>query len=167
MNTIENDTIVSRLRELFGDAIEKDELQYEMLTITVTNDRIHDVLRFMKEDQSMGFHYLTTLCGLHFPEEPRPFGLMVQLHNMPANKRVRFKTYTADSDPVFSSLTDLWPSANWMEREAFDFYGFRFTGHPDLRRILNMDSLEGWPLRKEYPLEDPFRQDKDDKMFGR
>lgn len=167
MSTIENDTIVSMLREKFGDIIEKDELHYDMLTITVTHDRMYDVLQFMKDEQSLGFHYLTTLCGLHFPDESRPFGLMVQLHNMPSNKRVRFKTFTADPEPVFRSLTGLWPSANWMEREAFDFYGFRFTGHPDLRRILNMDSLEGWPLRKEYPLEDPFRKDKDDKMFGR
>jgi len=167
MNTIASETIVARLREQFGDAIGNDEMNYDMLTITVAPDRIHDILRFMKEDPEMGFHFLTTMCGLHFPDQALPFGLMIQLHNMPANTRVRFKTFTADSEPVFRSLTDIWPSANWMEREAFDFYGFRFSGHPDMRRILNMDSLEGWPLRKEYPLEDPFRQDKDDKMFGR
>jgi NADH-quinone oxidoreductase subunit C len=167
MNSIDNETIVARLREQFQEAIEKDDSSGDMLTVTVTPDRLHDILRFMKEEPSMGYHYLTTLCGVHFPDDPRPFGLMVQLHNMPANRRVRFKTFTADSDPVFRSLTDIWPASNWMEREAFDFFGFRFSGHPDMRRILNMDSLEGWPLRKEYPLEDPFRKDKDDKMFGR
>jgi NADH-quinone oxidoreductase subunit C len=77
------------------------------------------------------------------------------------------KAFTADDPPVFPSLTPHFAGANWMEREAYDFFGFRFTGHPDLKRILNMDDMEGWPLRKEYPLEDQARYDKDDKMFGR
>ena len=90
-----------------------------------------------------------------------------QLHSFQNNFRIRLKCFTNDESPTFPSLTDLFPTTNWMERETYDFYGYHFTGHPDLRRILNMDSLEGWPLRKEYPLEDPLREDKDDKMFGR
>jgi NADH-quinone oxidoreductase subunit C len=92
---------------------------------------------------------------------------MLQLHNLPENVQVRIKCFTDEVNPSFKTFTTLWPAANWMEREAYDFFGFNFEGHPDLRRILNMDSLEGWPLRKEFPLEDPFRRDKDDKMFGR
>ena len=65
------------------------------------------------------------------------------------------------------TITDLWDAANWMEREAFDFYGFIFDGHPDLRRLLNMEEMNYHPLRKEYPLEDLQREDKNDKMFGR
>jgi NADH-quinone oxidoreductase subunit C len=86
---------------------------------------------------------------------------------MQSNIRIRLKTFTNDENPEFPSLTPIWGTANWMEREAFDFFGFRFKGHPDLRRILNMDNMVGWPLRKEYPLEDQARYDKDDKMFGR
>ena len=138
-----------------------------MCTVIVAKDSLYEVLRFLKEDAEPRFTFLTTLCGLHYPEAEQPFGLMVQLHNMQANIRIRIKSFTADPSPVFTSLTGLWPAANWLERETYDFFGFRFEGHPDLRRILNMDSLEGWPLRKEFPLEDPFRQDKDDKLFGR
>ena len=93
--------------------------------------------------------------------------MMYQLHSLENNYRIRLKAFTHYDPPVFPTLTGMFKTANWMERETYDFYGFKFTGHPDLRRILNMDSLEGWPLRKEYPLEDPFRRDKDDKMFGR
>lgn len=169
MSTTElnTDTIVARIQSLAGDVVLLHDAPYGMTTLVVHPDSYHEVLRILKEDQQLGFTFLTTLCGLHQPDTDMPFGLMVQLHNMQANVRVRVKTFSSDPDPVFPTLTDLWPAANWLERETYDFYGYRFNGHPDLRRILNMDSLEGWPLRKEYPLEDPFRMDKDDKMFGR
>ena len=166
-NELNTDTILSRIQALAGDVVLSHDAPYEMTTLVVHTDNYHDVLRILKEDQQLGFTFFTTLCGLHHPETDMPFGVMVQLHNMQANVRVRVKAFTSDPDPVFPTLTDLWPAANWLERETYDFFGYRFNGHPDLRRILNMDSLEGWPLRKEYPLEDPFRMDKDDKMFGR
>ncbi len=159
--------ILARIQSLAGDVVLSYDMPYGMATIVVHPDSYHSLLRILKEDQQLGFTFLTTLCGLHQPDTDTPFGVMVQLHNMPANVRVRVKTFSSDSEPVFPTITDLWPAANWLERETYDFYGYRFNGHPDLRRILNMDSLEGWPLRKEYPLEDPFRLDKDDKMFGR
>jgi len=157
----------SKLKQHFNEAILSTNSDSDMFTIEVSKEALHDVLRFLKEDAYFNFHYLTTLCGLHYPDQEKSFGLMIQLHNMPENTRIRLKSFTNDQEPTFKTMTDLWPAANWMEREAYDFFGFRFSGHPDLRRILNMDSLEGWPLRKEYPLEDPFRKDKDDKMFGR
>ena len=157
----------SKLKQHFNEAILSTNSDSDMFTIEVSKEALHDVLRFLKEDAYFNFHYLTTLCGLHYPDQEKPFGLMIQLHNLPENTRIRLKSFTNDQEPTFKTMTDLWPAANWMEREAYDFFGFRFSGHPDLRRILNMDSLEGWPLRKEYPLEDPFRKDKDDKMFGR
>lgn len=167
MAELTNEQILSRLQEQFGAAILSSGDPYGFLTVTVSKESVYEVARFLKEDAGLNFHFLTTLCGLHYPDQDEKFGLMLQLHNMPANKRIRLKVFTADAEPVFKTFTTLWPAANWMEREAYDFFGFRFTGHPDLRRVLNMDSLEGWPLRKEYPLEDPFRKDKDDKMFGR
>jgi NADH-quinone oxidoreductase subunit C len=167
MAAISNETILARLQELHGDKVLKSEQLYDMLTITVEKEALYEVVKTLKEDPQLNFHFLTTLCGLDYPDTAQRFGLMVQLHNMLTNTRVRLKAFTGDHEPSFKSLTSLWPAANWMEREAYDFFGFRFHGHPDMRRILNMDSLEGWPLRKEYPLEDPFRLDKDDKMFGR
>jgi NADH-quinone oxidoreductase subunit C len=93
--------------------------------------------------------------------------MMYQLHNLPSNERVRIKTFMSEKDLEVPTITDLFDGANWMEREAFDFYGFKFKGHPDLRRILNMDEMNYFPLRKEYPLEDASRHDKNDKYFGR
>lgn len=161
------DSISEVLKRQFGEDILDACLEQDFPVFTIAREKWAEVLTFLKNTPELNFHFLTTLCGLHYPDNALPFGLMAQLHNMPANTRVRLKTFAPENDPVFDSLTSIWPSANWMERETYDFYGFRFTGHPDLRRVLNMDSLEGWPMRKEFPLEDPFRQDKDDKMFGR
>jgi NADH-quinone oxidoreductase subunit C len=137
------------------------------MTITIAHEAILPVIKYLYEHEGFQFTFLTSCCGMHFPEASQRFGMVYHLHSLVHNFRLRLKAYTNDEHPVFPSLTGVFKAANWMEREAFDFFGFRFTGHPDLRRILNMDNLEGWPLRKEFPLEDPFRRDKDDKMFGR
>ena len=86
---------------------------------------------------------------------------------MPENRRVRVKTFFDINQPEIPTATDLWPSANWMERETYDFFGVRFTGHPNLKRILNVDEMDIFPMRKEYPLEDQTREDKEDRNFGR
>jgi NADH-quinone oxidoreductase subunit C len=90
-----------------------------------------------------------------------------QLHNLVTNVRLRIKTFLPASNPVTQTITDTFAGANWMERETYDFYGVIFKGHPDLRRILNVDDMVIFPLRKEYPLEDQTREDKQDSMFGR
>ncbi len=116
----------------------------------------------------MGFTFLTTACGIHFPDNKgEEFCMMYQLHNMENNWRIRIKTFVGEKELELSTATDLWPAANWMERETFDFYGFKFAGHPDLRRILNMEEMDYHPMRKEYALEDASRDDKEDKYFGR
>lgn len=155
------------LREKFPGSIESVETHYGILTLTVDHHHIKDIIRYLYDDNGLAFRFLTTCFGMHFPDAPKRFAMVYQLHNLEKNCRIRLKAFTNHDPPVFPTLTDIFKASNWMEREAYDFFGFRFTGHPDLRRILNMDSLEGWPLRKEYPLEDPFRKDKDDTMFGR
>ena len=164
---LENDLLTAKLNERFAESILTAELHYDILTVTVKQEVVYEVVRFLKEEPTLNFHFLTTMCGLHFPDEALRFGIMYQLHNMQENTRIRIKAFTNDDPPVFKTLTNIWGAANWMEREAYDFYGFHFTGHPDLRRILNVDDMIGWPMRKEYPLEDQNRYDKDDKMFGR
>jgi NADH-quinone oxidoreductase subunit C len=89
------------------------------------------------------------------------------LHNLTENVRLRLKIYTSIQAPQVFTATRLFSSANWMERETYDFYGVNFTGHPNLKRVLNVDEMDYFPLRKEYPLEDQTRIDKDDEMFGR
>jgi NADH-quinone oxidoreductase subunit C len=108
------------------------------------------------------------MCGIHFPDNTGgEFAMMYQLHSLERNERIRVKCFMSEKDLDMPTATDLWASANWMEREAFDFYGFKFKGHPNLKRILNMDEMNYHPLRKEYPLEDASRHDKEDKYFGR
>jgi NADH-quinone oxidoreductase subunit C len=162
-----NRMILDLVNSKFPGKIKESDTPYEFLSLVIDHDAIIDIIRFLHDEPSLKFGFLTTCCGLHFPDAKEKFGMMYQLHSLENNYRIRLKAFTHYDPPVFPSLTPIYRSANWMEREAYDFYGFKFTGHPDLRRILNMDSLEGWPLRKEYPLEDPFRKDKDDKMFGR
>ncbi|HEX6227089.1 MAG TPA: NADH-quinone oxidoreductase subunit C, partial [Chryseolinea sp.] len=93
--------------------------------------------------------------------------IMYQLHNLYTNTRLRLKIYLPVASPTVPTLTRIFAAANWMERETYDFYGVIFEGHPNLTRILNVDEMIIFPMRKEYPLEDQVRQDKNDTMFGR
>ena len=136
----------------------------DMLILSVKKPAIHAVLKFLRDE--LDFNFLTSLGGMHYPERDA-LGLVIHLHSMRNGYRVRLKTETPMKDPVFPTFTDLWPTANWMERETWDFFGISFSGHPDLRRILNMEDFPAFPLRKDYPLEDPTREDKDDSYFGR
>jgi NADH-quinone oxidoreductase subunit C len=95
------------------------------------------------------------------------FEVIYHLHNLVANQRVRLKVALPEAQLSLPTLTGLFAGANWMERETFDFYGVIFEGHPDLRRILNMDDMDYHPLRKQYALEDETRTDKNDTFFGR
>jgi NADH-quinone oxidoreductase subunit C len=121
---------------------------------------------FLRDDNELQFSFLTTLCGMHYPGSQQ-LGVVYHLHNLAENHRIRIKTTVPESDPVLPTITSVWPSANWQERETYDFYGIQFEGHPNLVRILNMDDMVGFPLRKDFPLEDQTREDKDDSMFGR
>jgi NADH-quinone oxidoreductase subunit C len=160
--------VAGRLRERFGGQVLSIEQAYDFPVMVVEKEAIMDVLSFLKNDPEMGFTFLTTLCGMHMPaQKGQEFGMVYQLHNLLKNRRLRVKTFMPESDLEVPSATALWPSANWMERQEFDFFGFNFIGHPDLRRILNMDEMNYHPMRKQYPLEDLSRHDKDDAMFGR
>ncbi len=159
-------TVKEKLTEKFHGSIESAELLYDFPIFTVNKEHIHEALQFLKEDAELNFHFLTTLCGIQTPDE-KHLGVIYHLHNMPKNLRIRVKTFSPMSNPEIPTITDLWLGANWMERETYDFYGVKFKGHPNLKRILNVDEMDIYPLRKEYPLEDQSRDDKSDKMFGR
>ncbi|HNQ12871.1 MAG TPA: NADH-quinone oxidoreductase subunit C [Bacteroidia bacterium] len=165
--SLEHTDVQKRIQDQFGDSILSYEMQYDIPVLEIDHARIFELMQWLKQDAELNFSFLTTCCGLHYPDQKKPFGMMYQLHNLQANYRLRIKAFNDKNEPVFPSLIPLYKTANWMERETYDFFGFHFEGHPNLTRILNMDSLEGWPLRKEYPLEDQTRMDKDDKMFGR
>lgn len=165
MNELLN-TVNARLNEQFGGSIVSAELLYDYPVFTITHDKIHEVLAFLKNDEALNFHFLTDLTGMQTPDE-KHLGVIYHLHNMPKNNRIRLKTFMPIEKPEVHTTTDLWPAANWMERETYDFFGIKFKGHPNLKRILNMDEMDIFPMRKEYPLEDQERTDKDNSMFGR
>jgi NADH-quinone oxidoreductase subunit C len=157
-----------KLESTFGEGIISAEMHYDFPVFVVQKSVILDVLTYLKNEPGLQYKFLTTLCGIHMPDNKgAELGIMYQLQNMEQNLRVRIKIFMADGDVKVPTVTTLWPAANWMERQEYDFYGFRFEGHPDLRRILNMDEMNYYPMRKEYPLEDGSRDDKNDKMFGR
>ena len=158
--------ITEKLNEQIHGAVEKTEIAYDFPVFYINKDKIHEVLAFLKNDSEFNFHFLTDLCGIQSADE-KHLGVIYHLHNMPKNFRVRVKTFFPMAHPEIPTATDIWPAANWMERETYDFYGVRFKGHPNLKRILNVDEMDIFPLRKEYPLEDQSREDKSDKMFGR
>jgi NADH-quinone oxidoreductase subunit C len=161
-------TVGDQLKAKFGDAIISAEQHYDYPVYVIRRDAIYDVLQFLRDDEELAFTFLTTMCGLHYPDNKgQELGVMYQLHNLPKNLRIRLKTFFPVSDPTLPTITTLFPTANWMERQEYDFYGIIFKGHPNLKRILNMDEMTYHPMRKEYPLEDGTREDKDDKMFGR
>lgn len=158
--------IVNIIREKFEDAILSVEVHYDFLTINFKKEKIIDLIRYLYDHPETKFQYLTTLCGIHYPDN-KQIAVMYQLHNLPKNWRIRIKIFLPEENPVTPTLTTVFSAANWMERETYDFYGIQFTGHPDLRRILNVEDMIIFPMRKEYPLEDQTREDKNDLMFGR
>ena len=129
------------------------------------NDNAFHLIKYLKEEQ--GFTFLTDLCGVHYPDQPEyKFAVVYHLHNWLQNIRIRVKCFIK-AQPKIESIVSLFNSANWQERETYDFYGINFMNHPDLRRILNMDEMTSFPLLKDHPLEDAGRTDKDDRFFGR
>ncbi|MCB0772796.1 MAG: NADH-quinone oxidoreductase subunit C [Flavobacteriales bacterium] len=165
INTERDQLTVDRLAERFGADSLNHERLYDTLCFTVPREKVHDVLAFLRDE--LDFHFLTSLCGMHFPGEELELGTVYFLHNMRLGHRIRVKTRIPIKEPKLPTVTDLWPTANWMERETWDFFGIQFTGHPNLKRILNMEDFPAFPLRKDYPLEDPTREDKDNTFFGR
>lgn len=166
--TLTNEKIKQRLIEKFeGQVVNFDE-QYGMLSFEAPRELNLKVLQFLYDDNELKFRFLTDLQAVHYPnQQGRELAVVYHLHNLVDNVRIRFKVFTSILQPDIFTATNLFAAANWMERETYDFYGVNFVGHPNLVRILNVDEMDYFPLRKEFPLEDQTRTDKDDEMFGR
>jgi NADH-quinone oxidoreductase subunit C len=121
------------------------------LTLEAVRDQVIGLLRLLKASPECRFETLIDICGVDRPEAAERFEVVYHLLSMKQNLRVRVRVRAAEDTPVPSAV-EVWPAANWLEREAFDMYGIRFSGHPDLRRILTDYGFEGFPLRKEFPL---------------
>ena len=165
---LETTIIQEKLTQKFGDKVLDFNMSKDIFSFEANPYALHEVIRTLKEDEELNFHFLTDLCGVHYPDndDNHQYAVVYHLHNWVENKRIRVKTYLT-ATPEVTTIIDLFLCANWMERETWDFYGINFKGHPQLKRILNMDEMISHPMRKEFPMEDSGRTDKDDRFFGR
>ncbi len=168
MVNIDNEYILTEITNQFGDKLYSSYEPYGLLTIEFDKNSIKDLLSFLYNHQELQMQFLTDVCGTHYPDvKGKEIGVIYHIHSLINNVRLRVKCYMPIENPSIDSATFLFSSANWQERETFDFYGVNFVGHLNLKRILNADEMDYFPMRKEYPLEDGTRTDKDDSYFGR
>ena len=167
--SLETTEIQDKLVDAFGESTFHFNQDAAIFSFEVAADKITAIILFLKNDPSLRFHFLTDLCGVHYPDNviERQFAVVYHMHNWYENKRIKIKVFINGETPEIKTLSNIFPSSNWMERETYDFYGINFIGHPQLKRILNMDEMVSHPMRKEFPMEDGGRTDKDDRFFGR
>jgi len=167
MGKISNQFVLKKLSDRFGEKISDLSEPYGLLTFETTAEEIINILSFLKEDAELKFIFLTDITAVHYPGQDLAIAVVYHIHSFVNNVRVRIKVFVSETNPVIPTATTLWEGANWMERETYDFFGVQFLGHPNLVRILNVDDMTAFPMRKEFPLEDPNRVDKKDFFFGR
>lgn len=168
MSKLTNETVLAQLQDLFGAMILKHEELHGLLTIEVAPLDAKGIIAALKTDETLKMSFLTLIGAVHYPNDKgRELCVNYHIHSLINNVRLRIRAFLPIENPSIPTLTDVYVGANWQERETYDFFGVIFEGHPNLTRILNEDSMDYFPLRKEYHLEDATREDKDDRFFGR
>lgn len=153
------DALLLSIQNSLGDSLVRAQIRLDELTIELRADRMTEAMKALRDHPDLGFSQLSDLCGMDYRayqdgawEGPR-FAVAMHLLSIVHNERLRVRVFCEDNElPIVTSVTDIWPSANWFEREAFDLYGIVFEGHPDLRRILTDYGFVGHPFRKDFPL---------------
>jgi NADH-quinone oxidoreductase subunit C len=150
---ITGDPFIEKIRERFGDAITEAVSTLGQQVIRVKKDCYAEICRFLFENEEVPFDLCVDLTALHWPgREGQQFDVVLNLYSVSRGRLIRVKVALADGEAC-PSVTSVWAGAEWMEREAYDMFGVRFEGHPDLRRILLPPDWPGHPLRKDYPIE--------------
>ena len=156
--SVTNENLVERLQKAFGETLLRSNAALGEITIEVPSQAIVDVSRTLRDDDNFAFEQLIDLCGVDYLEYgqgawqgPR-FAVVYHLLSIHHNTRLRVRAFVDDEEPRIASVNDIWSSANWFEREAFDLFGILFEGHPDLRRLLTDYGFIGHPFRKDFPL---------------
>jgi len=153
LDELKNHPAVARLLAWNSAAVQGAKFDREEMTIYVDRAAIREACALLREDAECAFNFLSDItCVDWYPSEPR-FEVVYHLLSISKKERVRLKVRLNSGSPAVESLTSVWPGANYFEREVFDLFGIRFTGHPYLRRILMPEDWEGYPLRKDYPVE--------------
>ncbi|MDO9382975.1 MAG: NADH-quinone oxidoreductase subunit C [Hyphomicrobiaceae bacterium] len=150
MTTTLND-LGTHIAAKLGSAVVTSGITYGELTIGIERDQIVPVLTFLRDDPLCRFEILIDICGVDWPARENRFDVVYHMLSPRLNHRIRLKIRTDETQPVPSAV-DVFPTANWYEREAYDMYGIVFSGHPDLRRLLTDYGFQGYPLRKDFPL---------------
>lgn len=146
------DELVGKIKATFPQAIEETAICKDEHTIRVRRSDLLEVSRFLREDPSCGFDFLSDLCGVDYMGRVPRFEVVYHLYSMQHRHRLRMKTSPPDDDLTIPSVVAIWKTADWHERECYDLLGITFRGHPDLRRILTPDGFKEYPLRKDFPL---------------
>ena len=147
--------IGKKLKAKFPKAVTKAKTFRGELTISIDKDYIGQVAKFLCDDKDTAFDYLSDLCGVDKSRlgSSDTFEVVYHLYSIKQNHRVRLKVEIPASNPSIDTVTDVWKTADWHEREAYDMFGIIFEGHPNLERILTPEGFEGYPLRKDFPLK--------------
>ena len=151
--------LLKEIKSTFGKEISHASIEHNELTLEVKIDDLLSTLKTLKQNKAFQFKQLIYLCGVDYKDygegawtKPR-FAVVYHFLSIEHNYRIRVRTFSKEENfPLFPSVIDLWPAANWYEREAFDLFGFMFTNHPDLRRILTDYGFVGYPFRKDFPM---------------
>jgi NADH-quinone oxidoreductase subunit C len=151
---LDND-LVQRLKARFGDAVREATLDRKQAIVTIAAEQLREISRYCRDDEK--FDMLVDLTAVDWPKREKRFDVILILYSFAKNERVRLKAHAGETEPV-PSVCEIWPAANWLERECYDMFGIVFQGHPKLTRILMPDEWQGHPLRKDY---DILKQDTD------
>jgi NADH-quinone oxidoreductase subunit C len=149
---LNNDKVLNKLKTKFSNIVFSENEFRGELTIVIPKEHIVEICRYLKEDNDMAFDMLADLCGIDMNTPENRFGVIYNLLSLKTRQRIRLKTFTDGDSPQVPSVTVVWKTANWHERETYDMFGIVFDGHPDMRRIYMPDEFEYYPLRKDFPL---------------
>ena len=147
----ETNLAVQRVRAQFPQAVEGTSAHRDQVALRVYKEYIVDVCRFLRDDPELSFELCLDVTAVDYPMRPRRFDVVYHLYSLSKGHLLRVKAAVGEAEEI-ESVTPIWKTANWTERETYDMYGVRFANHPDLRRILLTDNFEGYPFRKDYPL---------------
>ena len=145
--------IAEKLKKQFPDDLEEPVLFAGQVSISVSRESIKRVAEFLHQDQELAFDYLADLCGCDYPDRDERFEIVYNLRSIKYNHFLRLKVELPEEEAEIDSLSGIWATAEWLEREVYDMFGIRFLNHLDLRRILMPEDWNGYPLRKDFPLQ--------------
>ncbi len=147
---------IDKLKAQFGEAVQGVSEFRGETTVVVSKEQIVAICTFLKKD--LGYNFLTDLCAIDYLGQVPRFMVVYQLYNIGTHQRLRIKAAVEESDACIDTVSGVWATANWLERECYDLMGIVFNNHPDPRRILMPADWVGHPLRKDYPLQGPGRE---------